>query len=428
MKQRLLGNVSQIALCGMIGSIAAMALTGPIMPAKAMPSQAMPSQAMPAKAETRPRAADPIEARKREPGERDTGSQVEAPDEPGASSAETPPDWVLAHGPYTHWYTDTTELVTDRTAAGEENAWRDLIGTRVFDTKGIAARWDGEVLSLAIFTNFPDRNVMSAGRMVAPADLALDLDGDGTLETGVVLSGVPSSGDRGVVRAPSIRKGTAYHVTNWLRPDDILVYTYGQGWRWAGVTGEELADASVPVWVGEGTARNDLAVTVDWRVNGSGSDDHGSDYVVFVTLTKTTGDGDLSNVPIIWGTAVCGNDVMFAPVARVGDMVETGGVISEDVSEDSDESGPRWNNTYPVAFPGSTGGNSPSATHGGSARPRGGADGFVGPGWDDGFGGSGGGGPVVVGLVAGQNRSPQFRDRHRSGCLAVPWPGMPRSC
>lgn len=61
-------------------------------------------------------------------------------------TAQPPPDWVTTHGPYTHWYPDTTQLVRDRDAAGEQKTWKDVIGTREFDTKGIAVRWEGKVL------------------------------------------------------------------------------------------------------------------------------------------------------------------------------------------------------------------------------------------------------------------------------------------
>ena len=375
------------------------------------------------------------------------------------SKRETPPGWVLAHGPYTHWYPDTTQLVKSRTAAGDQKSWKDVIGTREFDTKGIAVRWEGKVLHLAIFTNFPDRNVMAAGRTVAPADLALDLDGNGTLETGVVISGVPSAGDKGVERAANIRKATAYRVSKWLRPDDILAHTYGQGWRWVGITGQELAYAAVPVWVGAGTERHDLAVTVDWRVNG-----HGSDYVVYITLKKTSGDGVLWDLPLIWGTAVCGNDVVFAPIAKDGDLLEkvgrkeeaeededaatavfeedagseegvedvpdaevvndgsvgagteqgeaaeTGEIITEGVSEGSDE--PTWNETYSDAFPtsgdtdssggstsaGSAGGTSGGTTYGGSTGGSGSSSGGS-------SGGSLGGGSTGGGTGGGETTS-----------------------
>jgi hypothetical protein len=195
-----------------------------------------------------------------------------AESQPVEEWANRPPGWVMAHGPYTHWYPDTTQLVKNRGQAGDDKAWKDVIGTREFDTKGVAAYWEGDALHIALFTNFPDSHVMAAGRNVAPADLALDLDGNGTLETGVVLSDLRTAGDRGVRRPDTIRKGNAYTVTKWLNPGDILEHTYGQGWRWAHPDGEELAYAAVPVWVGAGKLRDDLNVSVSWQENGRGSD------------------------------------------------------------------------------------------------------------------------------------------------------------
>ncbi len=437
MEKSLLCSASRLVLGHLLYGFAALSLSAPL--ALAVP-HSQPGQPELEAASAAP-AQPPL-----------TGQETE-------SKGETPPDWVLTHGPYTHWYPDTTQLVKSRTAAGDQKSWKDVIGTREFDTKGIAARWEGKVLHLAIFTNFPDRNVMAAGRTVAPADLALDLDGNGTLETGVVISGVPSAGDKGVERAANIRKATAYRVSKWLRPDDILAHTYGQGWRWVGITGQELAYAAVPVWVGAGTERHDLAVTVDWRVNG-----HGSDYVVYITLKKTSGDGVLWDLPLIWGTAVCGNDVVFAPIAKDGDLLEkvsrkeeaeededtaeavfeedaaseegvedvpdaevvndgsvgagtvqgeaaeTGEIITEGVSEGSDE--PTWNETYSDAFPtsgdtdssggstsaGSAGGTSGGTTYGGSTGGSGSSSGGS-------SGGSLGGGSTGGGTGGGETTS-----------------------
>lgn len=435
MKKCLLCSVSRVALQPLVWGVLAVAL--------AMPgSQLLAETAL----------QDP------EPGP----AQVQETAEPQKPKAEPPPDWVVAHGPYTHWYPDTTQLVKNRKTPGDEKAWKDVIGSREFDTKGIAARWEGKVLHLAIFTNFPDRNVMAAGRPVAAADLALDLDGNGTLETGVVLTNVRATGDRGIERPAAIQRGKAYRVSKWLRPDDILQHTYGQGWRWIGLTGKELAYAAVPVWVGNGTERDDLAVTVDWRVNG-----RGSDYVVFVTLTKTTGDGEIWNLPVIWGTGVCGNDVVFAPVAKMGDLLENieaaeekdggegregedsdeiadasgdgtdteatsdqggygvsveagtgasgsanetnGEIVTEGVSEGSDEPAPSWDEPLPVAFPeltgesggaggggggggGSGGGSSGGSSSGGSSSGGSSSGGSSGGGESGGGASSGGGG------------------------------------
>ena len=60
------------------------------------------------------------------------------------------PEWVLKHGEFTHWYPDTTQLVKERKDAANAQAWKDVIGSREFDTKGIAAAWHGSVLKLSL--------------------------------------------------------------------------------------------------------------------------------------------------------------------------------------------------------------------------------------------------------------------------------------
>ena len=146
------------------------------------------------------------------------------------AQAADAPSALKPFGNYSHWYADTAGLQPG--CSGGTDVWQDVIGEQTFDTKGIAARWSGGRLHLALVTNFPDANVVSAGRPVSPADLALDLDGDGVLETGIVLSDIRTTGDRGITRAPNIRRAAAYRVTKWYRPADILQATYGKGWRW----------------------------------------------------------------------------------------------------------------------------------------------------------------------------------------------------
>ncbi len=91
----------------------------------------------------------------------------------GAGDAtEVPPAWLEAIGPYTHWYPDQTQLLDSPTASGVARGWRDVIGGLVFETSGVAAYWSADAVHLALITNFPDRNVLSAGRPVSPADLA----------------------------------------------------------------------------------------------------------------------------------------------------------------------------------------------------------------------------------------------------------------
>ncbi len=249
-------------------------------------------------------------------------------------------------GPFSHWYQDSAGLQPG--GNGSDTLWRDVIGEDVFDTKGIAAKWADGKLHLALVTNFPDANVVSAGRPVSPADLALDLDGDGVLETGIVLSSIWTTGDRGVTHTPNIRRAAAYRVTKWLHPSDILKTTYGQGWRWSGPGGAPMQQSAIPVWVAEGDERHDLDVTVDWRrLPGAGTG--AGRYAILVTLTHHDNPKQLWNVPIVWGTAVCGNDVMFANTSRLGEPGAPPIMTSD--GRDAPTQGPRWNNGPGTGFP-----------------------------------------------------------------------------
>jgi|GEM_PF-4372043 len=248
---------------------------------------------------------------------------ADAGSHPDASSVvDAPPAWARALAPVSHWYGDDTSLARDRTAAHDEQAWQDTVGGPIFDTTAVGVGWTDRGAVLLLVTRFPERNVLSAGRLVAPADLALDLDGDGAFETAVVMSDVRATGDRGVQRPDTVRKGQVYRVSRWHRPDDLLRHTYGQGWRWRGPDGQWLAQASVPVWMAEGELREDVGATVDWLPHPAGPG-----RVVRVTLRFA--DPPPTVLPLVWGTAVCGNDVVFADPALTDDMVVTSAPLVE---------------------------------------------------------------------------------------------------
>ena len=281
---------------------------------------------------------------------------------PGAGLSDVP-DRLKPLGAYTHWYPDTVDLRPDDPQRDGE--WRDVIGEDIFDTKGIAAGWADGRLHLALVSNFPDANVDSAGRLVAPADLALDLDRDGVLETGIVLSAIRATGDRGIVRATNIRQGAAYTVSKWHYPSDILRATYGQGWRWSGPGGEPRQQSAIPVWIAEGVERDDLDVSVSWRrVPGSRA------HAVLITLSYPEKPAALHNVPVVWGTAVCGNDVVFAPVSRLGDLEGPVPVIGK--VPDLGSAGPRWDGGAVLSGGAVAGGGLAGQPRGSKENPGGG--------------------------------------------------------
>ena len=322
--------------------------------------------------------------------------------------AEPPPEWVAALGPYTQWHPDRTQLLERDSAAGDAERWKDVIGGSVFDTAGIAAYWRQGVVHLAIVGNFPNANVLAAGRLVAPADLALDLDGDGSLETAIILSDIRATGDKGVERSQAVRQGQVYRVRKWYRPGDILQHTYGEGWRWEGPAQRQFAQAAAPVWMAEGELSDAVQASVVWA-----SQPPGGRHVAFVTIRSIDPNIRLDDLPVVWGTAVCGNDVIFAALSRMGDLIQTSGTIFDSSALNATPAaGPakpqgsgqvlvsnnhRWNVPYDVAFgsggaSGSGGGSTGGGSTGGGGSGNGVPSGGGGPGSQTRGSTSGGGG------------------------------------
>lgn len=338
-------------------------------------------------------------------------------------AAEKPPAWLSAYGPFTHWYPDETELVDNRNSADQARRWRDRIGRPVFDTSGIAVYWREDAVYLALVTNFRDANVNSAGRPVSPADLALDLDNDGQFETAVVLSDIRRTGDRGVVRPEGVRMGEVYTVSRWQRPDDLLHHTYGQGWRWYGPDDKAFAQSAVPVWMAEGVRSSVAQANVEWH-----DDPRGQGSIVLIELRSLDPEQSFVSVPLVWGTAVCGNDVVFAVPTRLNELVETGGLLPSLAPAGGDgpapggghgpvgggqDDGAAWNVPYHLVFAGGGGGAGGGQTGGGQTGGggQGGGGGGTqtggpvinggGPGGGFGGGGTGGGGTGGTGGTGG---------------------------
>ena len=282
---------------------------------------------------------------------------------------------------YTHWYADSTAISAVGPTETGNTGWRDIIGARIFDTEAIAARWQDDTLYLAMVTRFPNRNVESAGRPVSPADLALDLDGDGTWETGIVLSDIRATGDRGVTRPAEFRAGNAYTVTRWHQPSDILQTTYGGQWLSQAKNHQDSrAGNFMPVWIAEGVKRDDLQVSVTWQPMTDGVR-----HSVLIAVSAKDGNAQLGRMNLFWGTAVCGNDSIYAPVARhkptpVENIpkVKVGGPIFlppiDIVLGDGDHGGgrtPGSGSPTPGSPPGSTGPSGPVTLPPGTLPPSG---------------------------------------------------------
>ena len=209
---------------------------------------------------------------------------------------------------------DTTLI--ERWARGKANGgWHDWIGGEEFDTKRAEITYSGSDVTIKLFTNFSGLAGYGDGKkrgwdddyLYHAADLALDLDEDGSFETGICLvdhSNPPEDprdgGDIPGATKPNpgtFKYGHIYSVTGWYTPDDIHRTTSS---------------------VGQKYDRNDPKTTYSWMYQGTGIGSAsvawnkiGNDgYMVKIILAGINQDGQWNSFNLLWATATCGNDVI----------------------------------------------------------------------------------------------------------------------
>ena len=113
-------------------------------------------------------------------------------------------DWGVT--PFADWQPDWPAWYTEENWGdhpGESGAYPN--GGEVFDQEALYARIDNDVLYMAIVTSMPEAGYYARGRQIMPGDLAMDFDGDGVYEFGIVGYGSD--------------KGQVYFEPAWSLPD-----------------------------------------------------------------------------------------------------------------------------------------------------------------------------------------------------------------
>ena len=94
----------------------------------------------------------------------------------------------------------------------------DLVGDKIgvigFELYGINAIQSGSILSLDIFTNYPEAGITVSSWATKAGDLAIDANGDGFYEYGVAFR-----------NHDGFTKGSLYAVTDWYISDDYAPST-----------------------------------------------------------------------------------------------------------------------------------------------------------------------------------------------------------
>jgi hypothetical protein len=88
----------------------------------------------------------------------------------------------------------------------------DRIGDSIFEVYGMDVNQNGNLLTFDIFSNYPKTGDQVGGWNTLPADLALDLNKDGTYEYGVAFT------THGSVVAGNVYGGTTWNLSNAYDP------------------------------------------------------------------------------------------------------------------------------------------------------------------------------------------------------------------
>ena len=127
------------------------------------------------------------------------------------------------------------------------NGWFDTVGSDIFDTFQINIIWSGQDIHFEIFTNFPQKGFGDGTSIGYPtggfwqvADLAIDLNRDGSWDTGVAfinhgaLPQDPSYPNPPGYGLPANKfvKGSVYSTSAWFSSSDIHYYHASRGGRY----------------------------------------------------------------------------------------------------------------------------------------------------------------------------------------------------
>jgi hypothetical protein len=215
--------------------------------------------------------------------------------------------YVIHDNTYCHW--------SNSTYPGGK--WTDIVGAATnFDIKKIEISSSGGNLTFDMYTNFNDDGELQIGSVYAYiADLALDMDQDGSYEYGIVLKDHDTWTNSN--RLPQDYDIGLYSVTSW---DDSDYFFQGLG----GVAAyaDYFADApgggsgsKIPVAINTATYIGSATVTTP-------SPGDPKPYVWSVTINRSDiTDPDGCSWDILWGGTTCGNDTIDGTIPEPGTLL-----------------------------------------------------------------------------------------------------------
>jgi len=202
--------------------------------------------------------------------------------------------------------------------------WVDVVGdTDTYNTFGIDLTIAGGELQFDIYTNFPELGdpstetrsyFYSSGAWLTPADLFFSIDGDDSVyEYGVVLKShvvgaKNSSSFFGRYSYNKSESGTLYENVQYKTSQEY--FKYKSNWHYGGLY-DQYDQKEVPVTISGGNLLGQGMVAWTESIGAE------SKYMIEVDIPLFDPGIDISQIDVLFGTAICGNDVITGSSAPV---------------------------------------------------------------------------------------------------------------
>jgi hypothetical protein len=217
--------------------------------------------------------------------------------------------FLWAGSAFAYTINDTTKVKEKFSDGGDFRNWVDVVGATInFDIFGIDVTYSGGDITFDMYTNFNNDGAYPIGDLtVFLADLALDLNQDGTYEYGIVLKDHKdwSGGSAPPPTLSNLEIGL-YSVTSWETSADFIEgvsgYIYAGKW-------DQPNPKDPNVAIEAGTKVGDASVSFT-NIDGDNPNYKWSVTIAAADLTGLSGDFDL-----FWGGTTCANDSIAGTAA-----------------------------------------------------------------------------------------------------------------
>lgn len=196
--------------------------------------------------------------------------------------------------------------------------WHDVVGDpNIFNVFGIDVTFSSGNLIFDLYTNFDsDGKYLYSGRWFYLADLALDVNLDGTYEYGIVLLDHDNWTQTPLPTKPNLDVGL-YSVTSW---DTSQYFTGGTGWIYGGLANQGSPHVSYVAIAGGDKIDNLVAGPIPTTIGTNPG------YKWSVTIPTEHLIGLENEIGIFWGGMTCSNDAIegSAPIPEPATLILLG--------------------------------------------------------------------------------------------------------